>query len=60
MRNSLCGLEFASGIPGTVGGAVFMNAGAYGEDMSMIVKSVRILTSDLEIKEFTKEEMEFS
>ena len=60
MRNSLCGLEFASGIPGTVGGAVFMNAGAYGEDMSMIVKSVRVLTSDLEIKEFTKEEMEFS
>ena len=60
MRNALCGLEFASGIPGTVGGAVFMNAGAYGEDMSMIIDSVRVLTSDLEIREFTKEEMEFS
>ncbi len=60
MRNSLIGLEFASGIPGTVGGAVFMNAGAYGEEMSKIVESVRVLTSDLEIKEFTNKEMKFS
>ncbi len=60
MRNSLVGLEFANGIPGTVGGAVFMNAGAYGEDMSKIVKSVRVLTSDLKIKEFTNKGMKFS
>lgn len=60
MRNSLVGLEFASGIPGTVGGAVFMNAGAYGEDMSKIVESVRVLTSDLEIVELTNKELEFS
>ena len=60
MRNSLCGLEFASGIPGTVGGAIFMNAGAYGEDMSKIVKSVRVLTSNCEIVELSNEEMEFS
>ena len=60
MRNSLVGLEFASGIPGTVGGAVFMNAGAYGEDMSKIVQSVRVLNSDCEIIELTKDEMEFS
>ena len=60
MRNSLVGLEFASGIPGTVGGAVFMNAGAYGEDMSKIVESVRVLTSDLKIKTFTKKQMKFS
>ena len=60
MRNSLAGLEFASGIPGTVGGAVFMNAGAYGEDMSKIVSSVRVLNSDLEIVELTNEEMQFS
>ena len=60
MRNSLIGLEFASGIPGTVGGAVFMNAGAYGEEMSKIVKSVRILTSDLKIVELSNKEMEFS
>lgn len=60
MRNSLIGLEFANGIPGTVGGAIFMNAGAYGEEMSKIVESVRVLTSDLEIKEFTNKEMKFS
>ena len=60
MRNSLVGLEFASGIPGTVGGAVFMNAGAYGEEMSKIVQSVRILTSDLKIIELSNQEMEFS
>ena len=60
MRNSLIGLEFANGIPGTVGGAIFMNAGAYGENMSKIVSSVRVLTSDLQIKEFTNEEMKFS
>lgn len=60
MRNSLIGLEFANGIPGTVGGAIFMNAGAYGEDMSKIVESVRVLTSDLKIKEFTNKEMKFS
>ncbi len=60
MRNSLIGLEFANGIPGTVGGAVFMNAGAYGEDMSKIVESVRVLTSDGKIKEFTNKQMKFS
>ena len=60
MRNSLGGLEFASGIPGTVGGAVFMNAGAYGEDMSKIVESVRVITSDLEIVTLSNEEMKYS
>ena len=60
MRNSLVGLEFANGIPGTVGGAVFMNAGAYGEDMSKIVSTVRVLTSDGKIKEFNQKQMKFS
>ena len=60
MRNSLIGLEFANGIPGTVGGAVFMNAGAYGEDMSKIVLSARVLTSDGKIKELTQKQMKFS
>lgn len=60
MRNSLVGLEFANGIPGTVGGAIFMNAGAYGEDMSKIVESVRVLTTDGKIKEFTNKQMKFS
>ena len=43
MKHSLSGLEFASGIPGTVGGAVFMNAGAYKSDMSKILKEVYVL-----------------
>ena len=60
LRKGLAGLEFADGIPGTVGGAVFMNAGAYGEDMSLIVRSVKILKDDGEIIELNKDEMEFS
>lgn len=40
MQNSLTGLEFASGIPGTVGGALFMNAGAYGGEMKQVVTEV--------------------
>ena len=59
VKKGLAGLEFASGIPGTVGGALFMNAGAYGEDMSKIVTSARVLV-DGEIKEFSNEELKFS
>ena len=58
-KKGLAGLEFASGIPGTVGGALFMNAGAYGEDMSKIVTSAKVLV-DGEIKEFSNEELKFS
>ena len=47
--NSLTGLEFAYGIPGTVGGALYMNAGAYGGDMSMVVESAQSIKSDFEI-----------
>jgi UDP-N-acetylmuramate dehydrogenase len=43
LDNSLAGLEFASGIPGTIGGAIVMNAGAYGSEMKDVVKAVRIL-----------------
>ena len=45
-ENSLTGLEFAYGIPGSVGGAVFMNAGAYGGEMKDIIKSVTYLDKD--------------
>ena len=56
---SLSGLEFAYGIPGLVGGALAMNAGAYGGEMAQIVQSVRILEPDGEIREFSNELMEF-
>lgn len=55
---SLAGFEFASGIPGTVGGAVVMNAGAYGSAMKEVLESVKVLTPEGEIKELTAEELE--
>lgn len=59
-QESLAGMEFASGIPGTIGGAVVMNAGAYGGEMKDIVKSVRLMDTDGNILDFTNEQMEFS
>ena len=58
-KKGLAGLEFASGIPGTVGGAIFMNAGAYKSDMGYIVQSVRVLTPDCKIITFENREMDF-
>lgn len=58
-RRGLTGLEFASGIPGSVGGAIFMNAGAYKSDMGYIVQEVRILTNDLRIITLENREMNF-
>ena len=58
-RMGYAGIEFATGIPGTVGGAVFMNAGAYKSDMGYIVKSVKVLTPDYKIKELTNYDMDF-
>ncbi|WP_439741094.1 UDP-N-acetylmuramate dehydrogenase [Bacillus pseudomycoides] len=59
-RQGLAGLEFASGIPGSVGGAVYMNAGAHKSDMSEILMSARIMFEDGTMKWLTKEEMGFS
>lgn len=59
MKNSLTGLEFAAGIPGTVGGAVFMNAGAYKSDMGYIVRSIKVLTPDYRIIELENKELNF-
>lgn len=59
MKRGLAGLEFASGIPGTIGGAIFMNAGAYNSDMSKIVKSVTVLTPDLKVINLRNKEMLF-
>lgn len=58
-REGLAGLEFASGIPGTVGGALVMNAGAYGGEMKDIVCCVKVLAKDGAVREYTKEEMDF-
>lgn len=59
-RNSLTGLEFAAGIPGSIGGAIVMNAGAYGGEMKDVVIGAKVLTPEGEIKELTKEELEFA
>lgn len=56
----LSGLEFAAGIPGSVGGAVFMNAGAYGGETQEVVKSVTVLTRNNEIKTYSNADMNFS
>ena len=58
-RLGLAGLEFASGIPGTVGGAVYMNAGAYKSDMGYVVREVKVLTPDLKIKTLYNKDMNF-
>jgi UDP-N-acetylmuramate dehydrogenase len=58
-RKGLAGLEFASGIPGTVGGAVFMNAGAYKSDMGYVVTEVKVLTPELKIITLENKEMNF-
>ena len=50
LENSLTGLEFAYGIPGTCGGAVYMNAGAYGGEVKDVLKSITHLTPDGEIE----------
>lgn len=58
-RKGLAGLEFASGIPGTVGGAVFMNAGAYKSDMGYVVTEVKVLTPAFNIITLENKEMNF-
>lgn len=58
-KKGLAGLEFAPGIPGTIGGALFMNAGAYKSDMGYIVKRATVLTPDYKIITMTNEELDF-
>ncbi len=57
-RIGLAGLEFASGIPGTIGGAIFMNAGAYGGEMKDVVRSARLMSPDgSQVTELSKDEL---
>lgn len=61
LAESLTGFEFASGIPGSIGGAVFMNAGAYGGEMKDIVESVNLVSRDGKVlRTVSGEEMDFS
>ncbi len=58
-RNSLSNMEEVSGIPGSIGGAVVMNAGAYGGEFKDFVKNVKVLTRDLEVKYIDNQDMDF-
>lgn len=61
MQSSLSGLEPLSGIPGSVGGAVFMNAGAYGGEIRDVIKTVQAVSEDtFEIKEYSADELDMS
>lgn len=60
IENSLSGLEFSCGIPGSVGGAIFMNAGAYGGEMKEVVEKVEIFDKKGNKKTYSNEEMDFS
>lgn len=59
-NNNLGGIEFASGIPGNIGGAIYMNAGAYKSDMSNILVDVTYIDENLNIVTTNKEELDFS
>ncbi|MRX53567.1 UDP-N-acetylmuramate dehydrogenase [Bacillus idriensis] len=59
-KQGLSGLQFAGGIPGSVGGAVYMNAGAHGSDMSKILVKAHILFEDGTMEWLTAEELDFS
>ena len=59
VKKNLAGLEFAGGIPGTVGGAIYMNAGAYKSDMGFVVKRIKVLTPDYHVITLTNNELNF-
>jgi len=59
LKHSLCGFEFASGIPGTIGGAVYMNAGAYGGEMKQVVVKTKYIDDDGNLKEVSGDGHQF-
>ena len=58
LEHGLTGMEFAAGIPGSVGGALVMNAGAYGSEIKNILKSARVMTNEGEVLELSRDELE--
>ena len=60
LKMDLSGLEFACGIPGSIGGAAYMNAGAYGGELVDVFESAEIILEDGQIVTYSKEEMDFS
>ncbi len=60
LNSNLTGFEFASGIPGSIGGATTMNAGAYDGEMSKVVHSALVIDNNMEFRTLSKEELEFS
>lgn len=58
-NHGLTGMEFAHGIPGTVGGGVYMNAGAYGGEISQICRSVAVMDRNGKTRQLSREEMDF-
>lgn len=58
-RLGYTGMEFATGIPGTIGGAVYMNAGAYKSDMGYIVKNIKVLTPSYEVITMNNKDLNF-
>lgn len=59
-KEGIAGFEFASGIPGTIGGAVRMNAGAYGKEMKEVIENVTYIDEDCNIKTIKNDELDFS
>ncbi len=60
IKLGLSGLEWACGIPGTIGGAVYMNAGAYKQDMSFVLEKITALDENMNIVTLNKDELDFS
>lgn len=60
MDNSLSGLEFAYGIPGSVGGAIYMNAGAYGGEIKDVIQSVEYLDLNGNVGTYSMDELDLS
>ena len=60
LENGLSGLEFAAGIPGTLGGALYMNAGAYGTDIKEVVSQVSLINNHGELIDYSKNELQLS